>query len=150
MSDTPLSDLIAQHASMNDARSYTRVVEVFRQSKLGVIATGAPDRTVGDVTSTAEKPLQVGMTQTRDDRRMILVFADPPAFIRRFGRRFNAEMGGEAVLRTAASDPACDGVLVNSATSESALILERRTIISALESRPASGVADRKSWWKFW
>jgi hypothetical protein len=142
VNDTPLSDLMAQHANMNDAQSYARVVEAFRGSTLGVIATGAPDQAAGDVTSTAEQPLQVGMTQTPDGRRMILVFADPPAFVRRFGRRFNAQMGGEAVLRTAASDPACDGVLVNSATSESALILDRGTIISALESRPASDDAD--------
>jgi hypothetical protein len=81
---------------------------------------------------------------------MILVFADPPAFIQRFGRRFNAVMDGEAVLVAAASNPECEGVLVNSATSESAMIIEREVIIAALESHAASESSERKPWWKFW
>ena len=102
MSDTPLSDLMAQHSSINSAESHKRFFEAFRQSKVGIVATGAPDGTVGQVTSTTASPLGVGVTRTPDGRRRILVFADPSAFIQRFGRRFNADMDGQAVLMTAA------------------------------------------------
>jgi hypothetical protein len=67
---------------------------------------------------------------------MVLAFADPEAFAARFGRRFNAVIAGEAVLATVMLNPNCAGVLVNSALSETSVVIDRATVESLV--RPAS------------
>jgi hypothetical protein len=114
-SETPLSDLMSDHTKLNTAETHARFVEAFRRSRLGVVAVGVPEGTTGDVVSTSQNPVAVGMTQHAAGRPMALAFADPAAFAQRFGQRFNAEMAGESLLATVLHNPGCEGVLVNSA-----------------------------------
>ena len=81
---------------------------------------------------------------------MALAFADPAVFVRRFGRRFNAEMAGEALLATIVLNPECEGILVNSALAEISVVIDRMAAESL--AHPTSGELQpkRKSWWQFW
>jgi hypothetical protein len=62
----------------------------------------------------------------------LLAFADPEVALRNFGPRFNAGISGAVMLRMAADDPSCEGILVNSATSEFSLGISKSAARSAL------------------
>src|SRR5262249_30563499 len=132
--EMPLSDLIANNDSTNDA--YMRCLEEFRHSSVGVIALGAPGGAVGEFQSTSEHPISLGQTTHAGGRAMILAFADPPAFARRFGREFNAEIAGESLLETVFINPPLHGVLVNSAKEKRSLVIDRRTVEFLLTHAP--------------
>jgi hypothetical protein len=65
---------------------------------------------------------------------MILVFADMPAYLIRFGRELNAAMPGEAVMDAAVFDQDCAGILVNRAAGEEGMIITREAILSTRRS----------------
>jgi hypothetical protein len=148
--ETPLSDLIGQHAERPTDRIHAQFLDLFCSSRLGVIGVGAPQGVAGHVESTSERPLHLGMTQHAAGQAMVLAFADPPAFVRTFGQQFNAEMKGDDILKTALHNPECQGVLVNSALSEVSIVIDRATAESRLanQSDPIRGLT--KPWWKFW
>ncbi|MEK6303505.1 MAG: hypothetical protein AABO41_22590 [Acidobacteriota bacterium] len=174
MSETPLSDLIADHIAADTPESFARFLGGFRSSVVGVIAVGVPAGAGGEYVSTAERPLSVGLTRHAGGRSMVLAFADPAAFARRFGRPFNAEIAGEALLATvlhnsACEDPAitsatrvrrllatvlhnsaCEGVLVNSALAEVSVVIDRATCESLARSAAGSEQPARRPWWRFW
>jgi hypothetical protein len=102
---------------------------------LGVVAVGVAAGVAGDLVSTNERPFSVGLTTHAGGRRMALAFADPIAFSRRFGRPFNAAISGEALLATVLLNPACEGVLVNSALAEVSVVIDRATAERAVQSR---------------
>jgi hypothetical protein len=85
-------------------------------------------------TSTSENPLEIHLTTSHDGRERILVCADPPVYAMRFGRKFNSIIAGEEILKVAISFPECAGVYVNSAISETGVIIDRETAISLLRS----------------
>jgi hypothetical protein len=147
-SETPLSDLIADHFATGTHQSYARFLEQFRSSLVGIIAVGIPPGVRGDYVSTAEHPVSLGQTGHAGGRPMVLAFADPAAFERRFGRRFNAALFGEAVLAAVLLNPKCEGVLVNSALAEESVVIDRGTA-EAL-ARSGDPLAKRKPWWRFW
>jgi hypothetical protein len=148
-SDTPLSDLISDHIRTGTEQSFARFVEAFRSSIVGVVALGIPDGAVGTFVSTAEQPVKIGSTKHGGPVRT-LAFADPPAFARKFGRRFNAEISGEAVLATVLLNPESEGILVNSAKEEVSLIIHRKAIQSLLGSSSGTELPSTRPWWKFW
>jgi hypothetical protein len=86
------------------------------------------------------------MTKHAKGRKMVLAFADPQAFAKKFGQKFNAGISGEAIFGTVALNPACDGILVNSAKDVVSIVINRKTALSA--HRRAS--ICTKPWWKFW
>ncbi|GGN65100.1 hypothetical protein GCM10010112_26040 [Actinoplanes lobatus] len=142
MSDTPLSDVMAEHVQGQDQTTYGRFVALFRTSTVGVVVAGTPvqdnqGRLMSDGT------LRVGRTAYGDGQSRILTFADPEAFIRNYGPRFNAGVSGEDLLRIAASDPECRGILVNSAIEENSIVIDRETA-AALTQPPSN---PRKSLW---
>ena len=47
-SETPLSDLIADHHTRQTRRSYKWFLEEFRRSMLGVVGGGIPEGTMGE------------------------------------------------------------------------------------------------------
>ena len=149
-SETPLSCLIAEHRVANTPQSFARFLDAFRTAMLGVVAQGLPEGATGDVVSRAEQPLSVGLTTYAGGQPMVLAFADPAAFARRFGARFNAEIAGEALLATALLNPMCQGVLVNSALAEVSIVIDRATAESLTRHADAKAPARRKPWWKFW
>jgi len=66
---------------------------------------------------------------------MILVCADPDVFRRRYpSQGFNAEMDAASLFRTALSDPACEGILVNSAASAHSFPIARCDIEEMLRN----------------
>ncbi|MGW4945521.1 hypothetical protein ACWEOZ_28480 [Actinoplanes sp. NPDC004185] len=71
--------------------------------------------------------LGAGRTTYGDGRSRVLAYADPDVALRTLGSRFNAGLPGEVLLRMAADDPECDGILVNSATQPNSIIITRST-----------------------
>jgi hypothetical protein len=134
--ETPLSDLMTAFAADKTPESFARLVDLFRRSKVGVIAVGAPPGTVGDITVTDERPMSLGLTYHGDRKARILAFADPLAFVRRFGQPFNADMTGEAVMNAAMHNVECMGVLLNSAVVASSATIDRGYIASLLGLPP--------------
>jgi hypothetical protein len=128
-SQTPLSDLISEHARVRTPESFARFVDSFRKSTVGVIANGLPEG-VTKFVSTAEHPISVGQTKHAGGHCMALAFADPVAFARKFGLKFNAGMPGEALLRGILLNPKSEGVLVNSAKDEVSIVIDRKAILS--------------------
>jgi hypothetical protein len=147
-SDTPLSDLIAAHITSGSMESWAQFLEGFRKSHLGLVAMGAPAGTAGEIVSSADRPISIGLTRHAGGRPMALAFADPESFAVRFGQPFNALMAGEALLATALFNPECAGVLVNSALAEVSVVIDRATADAML--RPGGGKPAAKPWLRFW
>ncbi len=137
-SETPLSDLIDRAESSADG--YADFIKEFRRSSVGVIAEGAPEGTTGEFRSSAQHPIGVGSTTDHEGRPCLLAFADPAAFVQRFGLQFNADMLGESLLQTVLLNPDCSGILVNSAKKAVSIIIDRDTIQGLM----------KKPWWKLW
>ena len=124
MSDTPLSDAMAEHAETGSGDSYDRFVALFRASVVGIAIEGMPvPDEQGRLVSDGE--ISAHMTTHGDGRSRIVAYADPEVFLANFGPRFNAGVPGEVLLGMAASDPGCEGVLVNSATREISLVIAK-------------------------
>jgi hypothetical protein len=112
MSDTPLSDVMTEHAETDAPESYERFLALFRTSTIGIVAIGTPSQDP-DGRFRADGNLGAGRTTHGDGRPRILAFADPDAALRNFGPRFNAGVSGKVLLQMAAADPDCEGILVN-------------------------------------
>jgi hypothetical protein len=129
--------------------TYAQFLKCFRGSKLGVLVADAPDGATGDYVTTAERPFSLATTTHGGGRTMLLAFADPEQFARRFGVPFNATIMGKDLLATVLLNPECEGVLVNSATAEVSIVIDRATV----ESQVAMGLhhtPKQKAWWQFW
>jgi hypothetical protein len=138
-SETPLSDLVEAYAADRSPERFSLFVEAFRRSEVGVVAVGTLPRTPGKHVSTAEAPVSVGLTRHAGGKPMVLAFADPAAFAKRFGAKFNAGMNGDALLATAFLNPDCAGVLVNSALTESSVVISRSHADRLKSSKRALG-----------
>lgn len=138
MSATPLSDAITEHAETNTPDSYDRFLALFRASTIGIVAVGTP---MQDSQSQirADGSLGAGRTTYGDGRPRILAYADPEAALRNFGPRFNAGLSGEVLLQMAAVDSESEGILINSATREISLIIEKSTAWSLLHATEGTG-----------
>lgn len=146
MSDTPLSDAMTEYAETNTPESYERFLALFRASTIGIVAIGAPSQDPNGQLR-ADGSLGAGSTTHGDGRPRILAYADPEAALRNFGPRFNAGLAGEVLLQMAATDPECEGVLVNSATREISLIIGKPTARSLLMPNTTE-TPGRRPWWK--
>ncbi|WP_346125326.1 hypothetical protein [Micromonospora coerulea] len=146
MSDTPLSDVMTEHAETKTPESYERFLALFRASSIGVVAIGAPAQDA-DGRFIAGGDLGAGRTTHGDGRPRVLAYADPEAALRNFGPRFNAGLSGEVLLQMAAADPDCEGILVNSAIREISLIISKPTVQSLLTPN-ITEAPGRRPWWK--
>ena len=145
ISRTPLSDLMALSAADETGVNFGWFVEEFRKSKVGVFATGMSAGQTGEFVSTDARPLFLSSGDIAGDR-FLRAFADPVEFARQFGKPFNAEAFGDALIATAMHNPACEGIQVNSAITESSIIIERQTLeVITGKSKPTD-----RPWWKFW
>jgi hypothetical protein len=147
-SDAPLSHLIAAHMASGSSETWTRFLDGFRNSQVGVVAVGVVGGVAGEFLSTADRPVSVGLTRHVSGLPMALAFADPEAFAARFGRPFNAALIGETMLATVLLNPDCAGVLVNSALAEVSVVIDRAT--AQLLVRSAGERSAAKPWWRFW
>ncbi|MCP2329372.1 hypothetical protein HDA40_007879 [Hamadaea flava] len=125
MSQTPLSDAISDLVAGSVPDAYDRFLAVFRVSTVGVMMNGTPvpDGRGGFV---AGGDMTVGSTQ-HGGRTRILAYADPEIFLRTYGPQFNAGLSGEVLLQMAAGSADGDGILVNCATSETSVAIDRAT-----------------------
>jgi tetratricopeptide (TPR) repeat protein len=146
---TPLSDLIDTYFKDSTQNSFADFLQAFRQAVVGVIASGVPQG-VGEFTSTADHPVSLGSSTDNNGHRVVLAFADPDAFARTFGVRFNVTMPGEDVLQTVVHNPDCYGVSVNSAKSEISIIIDRQTVVSLFDAGKGAPDSSQRPWWKFW
>jgi hypothetical protein len=124
-SETPLSDLITACATTASPHTLTAFMTEFRRSEVGIVAAAETPMTAGRHQSTAESSISIGLTRHTDGRQLALTYADPQAALKRFGPRFNAGMKGADILAAAFANPACEGVLVNSATSDMNIVISR-------------------------
>lgn len=112
------------HAETGTGDSYDRFIALFRTSVVGIAIEGMPvPDDEGHLVSDGE--ISAYMTTHGDGRSRIVAYADPEVFLVNFGPRFNAGVPGEVLLGMAASDPDCEGVLVNSATQEISLVIAK-------------------------
>lgn len=142
MSDTPLSDVMAEHSDTRSPESYERFVALFRASVVGIVAAG-PVVFDEQGRSVAGRNLTAGKTTHGDGLARVLAYADPEAALRNFGPRFNAGVEGEALLQMAVTYADCEGILLNSATDEISLIIDRATAQSLLV-RPTTEASDHR------
>ncbi|MET8912410.1 hypothetical protein [Micromonospora sp. NPDC004551] len=146
MSETPLSDVMTEHAETSTQESYERFLGLFRASTIGIVAIGTPSQDP-DGSFRADGNLGAGRTTHGDGRARLLAYADPEAALRNFGPRFNAGLAGEVLLQMAVADPDCEGILVNSAIREISLTISQPTARSLLTST-MTAVPGRRRWWK--
>ncbi|MEV4465111.1 hypothetical protein AB0J51_15970 [Micromonospora echinofusca] len=142
MSETPLSEVMSEHAETKTPESYERFLRLFRASTVGIVATEVPAHGY-----LASGNLGAGRTTHGDGRPRVLAYADPGAALRNFGPRFNAGVSGEVLLQMAAADPDCAGVLVNSAICEISLVISKPTAQSLTAPTTTKAPAPQP-WWK--
>jgi hypothetical protein len=135
MTDTPLSDVMAEHLDTGTAESYERFLALFRGSVVGIVAIGTPAQDPNG-RFFADGNLGAGMTTYGDGQQRLLAYADPEAALRNFGPRFNAGLSGEVLLQMAVTNPECEGILVNSATHEISVIISGPTVRSLISELP--------------
>ncbi|GAB7038669.1 MULTISPECIES: hypothetical protein [Catenuloplanes] len=128
MSDSPLSDALAAYAGDRTDENWAHLIGVFRNSIVGAVGSGP---VAADGTSGAG--FGVGRTTHGDGRPRILTFADPPVYARTFGRRFNVGVPGSVLLEMAAGDLDCAGILINSAISETSVVISREAAVAACD-----------------
>jgi hypothetical protein len=171
MTDTPLSDAKVEHADTGSPESYERFLVLFRDSTVGIVGVGLPEpvtggRVVAGGHVVADGGIGAGRTSFGDGRPRLLAFADPESVLDDPGRRFNAGLSGEVLLRMAAADPECEGILVNCAVREISMIISKSTAEALLAPTaadtateetaagktatddPAMAGAPRRPWWK--
>ncbi|MFG1779793.1 hypothetical protein ACGFIG_25610 [Micromonospora sp. NPDC049048] len=145
MSETPLSDVMSEHAETRTPESYERFLRLFRASTVGIVATGVPAHDAHG--HLAGGDLGAGRTTHGDGLSRLLAYADPEAALRNFGPRFNAGVSGEVLVQMAAADPECAGVLVNSAVCEISLVVSKQTAQSLMTPTTTEASSPRR-WWK--
>jgi hypothetical protein len=131
-----LSEAIARYHESNSHDDFEQFLEVFWESRVGIITVNVPDGVYGDLTTSAQLEISIALTNAAG-YETVLCFADPPAFILKYGPKFNAEMDAPAVLKTALSNPDCGGVLVNCASAEVSVVITRENAEWLLARHPA-------------
>jgi hypothetical protein len=131
VSDTPLSDLMNEHSDTRSPDSYAQFLTLFRDSVIGVVGLGTVTQDEQGRVATGPG-FAVGRTTHGDERTRILAFADPETAAQAPGSQCNAGVPGHVLLRMAAEDPECDGILVNSATRRISLVISKTTAQSAM------------------
>ncbi len=126
-----MSDLMAEHADKNSAESYAQFLTLFRDSVVGVVGIGTVTHDAQGRPATGPG-FSVGRTTHGDGQPRILAFADPETAAQAPGSQCNAGVPGQVLLKMAADNPACDGILVNSATRPISLVISKKTAQSAV------------------
>lgn len=144
---TPLSDLITQCVQGGTKTSMESFEEALLTARLGIIVEGAPEGTKGAF-KVRGKGVTCGVARTPDGKTMIHACADREAFVQRYNPAFNAEIDLRGAIGIALANPACQGILINSAASEHSIALDRDKLSSLqlrLDRQPGA-----RPWWKFW
>ncbi|MCA9679155.1 MAG: SseB family protein [Kofleriaceae bacterium] len=141
MSATPLSDAITEVLQGQTPALYARFLEVFARSRLGVIVHGLAAGADGTV-MVLRGEARCAMIKHPDGRGMVLACSDREVFVTRFDRPFNAELDAAELMKVALHNPDCAGILINNATSEHSIVVERATIERLVAAAAAAGPDD--------
>jgi hypothetical protein len=139
---TPLSDCISRCIERDTPENYNRFLQTFLRSQLGVIVTGIPQGRSGQYVAGKDE-LTVALGASPDGKRMLLACADRATFVQRFSQGFNAEVDAIALMKMALANPGCEGIMINSATSEHRILILHDRIVELID-RSSSG----ESWWR--
>jgi hypothetical protein len=90
---------------------------VFLSSQLGVIVQGTPAGASGQHKA-GKHELTVAMSIAPDGKKTVLACAERAIFVQRFPQPFNGEVSAATLMNIAWANPECEGIMVNSATSE--------------------------------
>lgn len=133
-SSTPLSDCISRCVKQDTRENYQQFLRVFLDSRLGVIVQGIPQGTSGQHLA-GKNELTVAMSIAPDGKKTVLACAERAIFVQRFPQSFNGEVDAAALLKIAWSNPDCEGIMVNSATSEHRIVIPRIDIAELIAKR---------------
>ena len=87
--------------------------------------------------------LTAAMGSTPDGKKMLLACADRATFVQRFPQAFNAEVDAVALMKMALANPDCEGIMVNSATSEHRILILHDRIVKLIDAS-----SKGKPWWR--
>lgn len=134
----PLSNLISAFLHAKTDENWQAFMNELLRARVGVVAHGVPPGIRGQYQATGgELSLAEGVAPNGE--RFLLACADFPAFRKRYpSQPFNAEIDVVSLFRTVAANPACAGVLLNSAASEHSVPLYRVQVLGVLERIAAS------------
>jgi len=141
-SSTLLSDCITRCIEQDTRENYENFLQVFLGSQLGVILKGIPQGISGQYVA-GNNQITAAMGTTPDGKKMLLACADRASFVQRFPQAFNAEVDAVALMKMALANLDCEGIMVNSATSEHRILILRERIVKLIESSSKS-----KPWWR--
>ena len=133
-SSTPLSDCISRCAKQDTRKNYQQFLQVFLDSRLGVIVQGIPQGTSGQYVA-GKNELTAAMSIAPDGKKTVLACADRAIFVQRLPQSFNWEIDAATLLKIAWSNPDCEGIMVNSAESEHRIVIPRRDIAELMAKR---------------
>lgn len=146
--NTPLSNLLIQYAKDRTPSNYEKLCQTFTTAIVGVCAEGTPEGQAGMFQSTSENPFRVASTSYGDGQSRVLAFADPEAFAKKFGPKFNALMRGIDVCNVVKHSPGCAGILLNNANEETSFVFSRKDALRLMGINTNEKPVN--PWWKFW
>jgi hypothetical protein len=135
---TPLSECISRCIEQDTPENYEHFLQVFLRSQIGIIVKGIPQGSSGQYVA-KKNELTAAMASTPDGKRMLLACADRAAFVQRFTQPFNAELGAAPLLKMALANPNCEGIMINSATSEHRILIPRKCIADLIARAAVGG-----------
>ena len=152
MNQNSLSALIEALQAQPSRERFQHLLAAFSHSSVGIMALSVPKEQFGKTFKTEGEEVSLASSQHGDGKSRVLAFADPKEFIANFCQKFNAEMKGEEVFKVVLHNPACGGILLNSASSPISIPIEREDIQRFLQPRQAGGAASERkaAWWKLW
>ncbi|MCU0686175.1 MAG: hypothetical protein MUF34_28670 [Polyangiaceae bacterium] len=137
-SATPLSELIERCLEPQndeaDTANFERFLQAFAGSRLGVIVVGnLQGAKRGESYVTREGQASCATVTLPGNKLMLLACADRPSFLRKFARRFNADVDARTLITIALANPSCQGIMLNSALSDRSIALARTLLPGLLE-----------------
>jgi hypothetical protein len=141
-SSTLLSDCITRCIEQDTRQNYEHFLQVFLGSQLGVILKGIPQGLSGQYVA-GKNELTAAMGSTPDGTKMLLACADRATFVQRHPQAFNAEVDAIALMKMALANRDCEGIMINSATSEHRILILRDRIVKLIDASRRG-----KPWWR--
>lgn len=156
---TPISDLMCTYQESLSIEHFDALVERLATTAVGVHLFGvAPPEAERNLVADG-KGISLASTTHGDGKSRLVAFADPREFNRRFGPKCNGEMLGKTLFEVVLHNPDCHGILINSATSETSVVIPRSDIEMAhsylcrsneAAQEPVEQPMPKPRWWQVW
>jgi hypothetical protein len=137
-SATPLSEHLERcldpRDEASDAANFESFLQAFVGARLGVIVVGnLPGAKPGESYVARDGQASCATVTLPGNKLMLLACADRPSFLRKFARRFNADVDARTLLTIALANPSCQGIMLNSALSDRSIALARALLPGLIE-----------------